>query len=109
MDGDTARTRQLVEILLPTADNDGRPFPHDHFVALRQELLDRFGGVTVFSRNPAEGFWDGGERTDRDDIVIFEVMCEELDPGWWRALAERLERRFRQETVVIRARPIRLL
>ena len=51
----------LVQILLPTADNDGQPFPSDWFRDLRQDLTDRFGGVTVYAQAPAEGFWQGGE------------------------------------------------
>jgi hypothetical protein len=99
----------LVQILLPIADNDGKPFPHAQFAALRQELSDRFGGVTIFSRNPAEGFWGSGDRPARDDIVIFEVMCDPLDRAWWRARREALEQEFRQEEIVVRAEPIERL
>lgn len=99
----------LVQILLPTADNEGRRFPEERFEALRRELTERFGGATVFSQAPAEGFWKGGEGTAKDDVVIFEVMCESLDPAWWAARRERLEAEFRQEVVVVRAQEIRLL
>jgi hypothetical protein len=99
----------LVQILLPVADNDGARFPPSQFAALRQELTDRFGGVTVFSRSPAEGFWQGGEGTSQDDIVIVEVMAETLDEAWWGDRCAALERDFRQEVIVIRAQEIRLL
>ncbi|WAJ29466.1 hypothetical protein [Antarcticirhabdus aurantiaca] len=96
----------LVQILLPTADNDGLPFLTERFETLRSELTDRFGGVTVFAQGPAEGFWKGDDGTDRDQIVIFEVMAEEVDGGWWSALRERLEREFRQDEIVIRVQVI---
>lgn len=99
----------LVQILLPTADNSGQPFPSRLFTALRRELTDRFGGVTVYSRGPAEGFWEGDEGQSRDDIVIFEVMCESLDPAWWHERRQRLEEEFRQDEVIVRAQEIRLL
>ena len=99
----------LVQILLPTADNDGVRFPSSQFAALRQELTDRFGGVTVFARSPAQGFWEGREGTSQDDIVTFEVMCDTLDDDWWHARRSALEREFRQEGIVIRAQEIRLL
>ena len=99
----------LVQILLPVADNEGRRFPSERFEALRRELTERFGGATVFSRSPAEGFWQGGEGTSRDDIVIFEAMSETLDEGWWRERRRALEREFRQETVVVRAQEMTLL
>jgi hypothetical protein len=99
----------LIQILLPVADNDGARFPASQFAALREELTARFGGVTVFSRSPAEGFWQGGQGTSQDDIVIFEVMAETLDEDWWRERRAALEREFRQEVIVIRAQEIRLL
>jgi hypothetical protein len=99
----------LIQILLPVADNDGARFPASQFAALREELTASFGGVTVFSRSPAEGFWQGGQGTSQDDIVIFEVMAETLDEDWWRERRAALEREFRQEVIVIRAQEIRLL
>ena len=64
----------------------------------------RFGGVTTYMRAPARGVWkdDTGETT-RDDIVIFEVMIEDLDREWWGGFRKELERRFRQESVIVRA------
>jgi hypothetical protein len=99
----------LIQILLPVADNSGEPFPPHQFAGLKQELLDRFGGVTVFSQGPAEGFWQGENGTSRDQIVIFEVMTDELDEPWWRDLRARLEADFRQDEVVIRAQEMRRL
>ena len=96
----------LVHILLPTADNDGRPFPRALFDALREELTERFGGVTFHSRAPAEGFWKGEEGTARDSVVIVEVMDDALDPAWWRERREGLEREFRQSEVIVRAMPV---
>jgi len=47
---------------------------------VRKELTERFGGLTVYRRAPAEGVWKLTENhTSRDDIVIFEVMANELD------------------------------
>ncbi len=50
----------LVQILLPLADNRGRPFPAAMLGDVRRELTERFGGLTAFTRAPAEGFWEGG-------------------------------------------------
>jgi hypothetical protein len=94
----------LVQILLPLYDNEGHAFEPSDYVQLRSELADRFGGVTAYTRAPARGVWkdDTGETT-RDDIVIFEVMTEELDRSWWSGFRRDLERRFRQDTVIVRA------
>ena len=94
----------LVQILLPVYDNEGHPFEPVDYVQLRSELADRFGGVTAYTRAPARGVWKGdtGETT-RDDIVIFEVMTAELDRTWWSGFRKELERRFRQDSVIVRA------
>ena len=99
----------VVEILLPLYGNDGQPFGAGMFVEVRKELVDRFGGLTAFTRSPAEGLWaDEGEVT-RDDIVIFDVMADVLDRGWWSDFRKRLERMFEQEAIVVRAREVAIL
>ena len=41
--------------------------------------------------------------------MIFEVMAVELDQKWWGKYRARLEKRFKQEKVIVRAQEIRLL
>ena len=98
-----------VEIFLPLNDNDGNRFGADLFGAVRRELVDRFGGLTAFTRSPAEGLWEDEGEVTRDEIVIFEVMADELDRGWWRDYRRKLEKMFAQEVIVIRARQVQLL
>lgn len=100
----------LVQLLLPLNDNDGKPFEHDLFAATRFELTVRFGGVTTYMRAPARGLWqnDAG-RIDRDDIVIFEAMIEELDREWWHSYRESLRKRFEQDELVVRFLPMETL
>ena len=100
----------LVQILLPVYDNEQNPQPHDEFRRVRRELTERFGGLTVYTRAPAEGMWKlNDNHTTRDDIVIFEVMASQLDTEWWRTYRHDLEARFRQDVIVIRAQQTRLL
>ena len=47
--------------------------------------------------------------TSKDEIVIYEVMAEDLDEKWWREYRRGLEKRFRQEQVIVRAQEVRLL
>lgn len=99
----------LVQILVPLFDNDGEHFPPESYRRLRAELSERFGGLTAFTRAPAEGLWTDGGETSHDEIVIFEVMTETLDRAFWRSYRAELEARFRQDVIVIRAQAIEQL
>lgn len=100
---------RLIQILLPVHDNEGVAFGRELHDVVRRELTDAFGGVTAYMRAPAAGLWDEGSEVVRDDIVIYEVMAESLDDRWWRDYRTRLERRFRQDEVVVRALPMERL
>lgn len=94
----------VVEIYLPLKRGDGSDQPRRLFGALREELVGKFGGLTAFSRAPAEGLWEAAPgEVERDSIVIVEVMAETLDRGWWEGLRSRLEANFEQEEILIRA------
>ena len=97
----------LVQILLPLYDNRGNRLVRSLFAQVRDELVARFGGMTAHARAPASGLWqeDGGE-TVHDDLVIYEVMVDPLDEGWWNRYRLQLQARFRQDELVIRAHPI---
>jgi hypothetical protein len=64
----------IVQILLPVFDNEGRAFDASHYTDVRTELADRFGGLTAYSRAPAEGIWGDEGEFKRDDIVVFGAV-----------------------------------
>ena len=100
----------LVQILLPMYDADGKRFPHAMNDRVREELTERFGGLTAYVRSPAKGVWKEEEgRTVHDDIVVYEVMVGRLNRGWWEKYREELRGRFAQEDLVIRTHPIERL
>ena len=100
----------LVQILLPLYDNGGEPFPQNEYVLVRDELTERFGGITTYVRSPAEGLWkETPTLTVRDDIVIYEVMTEGLDSGWWRDYRKKLAVRFRQDMLIVRVSEVELM
>lgn len=82
----------LIQILLPLTDDDGETFAPELYERLNQELTARFGGVTSYTRSPAEGRWHQGGETEHDEIAVVEVMVGEVDRAWWAALRERLTR-----------------
>lgn len=93
----------LIQLLLPVTDNAGRRFPDSTWEALKDKLVERFGGVTAFLHTPAEGVWaPSPERRTAEDVFIVEVMSETFDAAWWSMLQRELETALDQEHVVIR-------
>jgi hypothetical protein len=99
----------LVQILLPLFDNSGRPIPKREFRAVKKELTEKFHGLTAYSRSTAEGFWGTGQATQYDEIIVYEVMISALRQVWWRKYRRHLEKRFRQDSIIIRSHQLRLL
>jgi hypothetical protein len=93
----------LIQFLLPLRDNERRPFARADFDRVRAELIERFGGVTAFLQSPASGAWKEEGETTHDEVVLMEVMAETLDRVWWKGYRAELERRFRQEAIMVRA------
>lgn len=101
------KNRYLVQILLPERDNAGVRFAPSVMAGIHNKLADHFGGVTAFTRAPAEGIWSpGGAAPSTDDIVVIEVMVEDLNEVWWRDFRKQLEHELRQSEVVVRAHQI---
>lgn len=100
----------LIQILLPLYDNAGHRYGREHFDRLRTMLLETFGGLTAYTRAPAEGLWEAPAGSEhRDEIVILEVMTPALDRTWWADLRGSLERGLQQESIVIRMQQTELL
>jgi hypothetical protein len=94
----------LVQMLLPVA---GRQKAYEDVL---HQLTERFGGATAYTRAPAAGLWKNpSEGTERDDIIVVEVMVDSVDRAWWGAFRRRLEKRLRQKEIVVRAHEIRTL
>ncbi|MBA1274029.1 hypothetical protein [Stutzerimonas azotifigens] len=100
----------MIQLLLPLYDNDGQALPKALFAEVRDELVERFGGLTAYTQAPASGVWlEDDEHPVHDESVIYEVMAPALEHGWWADYRAALERRFRQEEMVVRAQEITLL
>ena len=105
-----AGTMHLVQLLLPLYDNDGNRFTAKQFAQVRDELVQRFGGITAHTEAPASGLWQTDDaKTVHDQLVIFEVMVDGIDETWWTRYRKELEKRFRQESLVVRAHAIFVL
>ena len=96
----------LIQILLPLYDNNGNSFPNDYYIAVKEELTQNFGGVTMFSRAPAVGVWKDADKNIHDEIIIFEVMLEEIQASYWKLYKQQLQKQFLQDTIIIRSSKI---
>ena len=96
----------LIQLLLPLHDNNKQEFPAAYLNQVREDLTNHFGGVTAFVRSPAVGLWKDSDEINRDEVVMFEVMADQLDREWWAAYRKQLQNKFRQDEVLIWASSI---
>src|SRR5579884_3032862 len=100
----------VIEIFLPVRRNYGSLQPRGVLGDIRAELVEKFGGLTAYSRAPADGFWQSEEgQVEQDAIVVIEVMTEETDRQWWRDFRARLEKLLEQQAVLIRSSAVERL
>jgi len=99
----------LIQLLLPTsgaANVDGLA----PLAETRQELAERFNGLTAYLRSPAQGWWTAPDgHAEQDDVVMVEVVTDTFDRAWWRTYAATLAQRFCQEHIHVRALSVELL
>jgi hypothetical protein len=103
-------TMQLVQILLPLFEKGGKKVSRTLLRATARQLAQEFGGITVYARAPAQGFWRrSGAKLDRDDVVVYEVMTKSVDVAFWRKRRRQLEKAFVQDAILVRATLVRRL
>jgi hypothetical protein len=99
----------LIEIFIPLYDNDGRRFEQAFYSDVRSTMFDKFGGITVFGRAPAQGMDTDGGKSRHNDLIVFEVMTEAIDAAWWQAYRKRLEQVPKQDRILIRSSAVSVL
>lgn len=98
----------LIQVLLPLYLDSGKPVSQPLLSKTRAELIEKFGGLTAYP-SAAKGFWKTRGQTEHDDIILFEVMVTRPNTRWWKQYRRKLERRFKQEKIVVRSLSFRLL
>ncbi len=99
----------LIQLFLPLYDQQGSDFPNEYYRVVRDFLTERFGGITTYSRAPAKGFWKEEGTVQRDDIIVFEVMIQDLDRKWWDNYRKSLEAHFHQDEILVRAQGVEVI
>ncbi|MBC7913706.1 MAG: hypothetical protein H7Y07_06245 [Pyrinomonadaceae bacterium] len=101
---------QQIQIFLPLYNENGEAFSKHYYSSLKEDLTDKFGGITIYTRSPAIGFWKENEtKIVKDEIIIYEIMAESVDKDWWQRCRNGLEKLFRQDQIIIRTWKMELL
>ena len=96
--------------MLPLCDNNGKRFSRDLFEQVENEVVAQFEGFTAFLRAPASGLWvTPTDYLKWDDMIVYEVLVSTLDRAWWANYRARLQDRFQQDEVLVRATETELL
>lgn len=92
----------IYEIYLPLTYNDGSIIEDEKFRLTRDELVDRFGGLTNTPPGfPLQGWWHSPQGVVADNIVIWRVVTQDDDDVFFLEYQQMLEQRFIQKKVYI--------
>jgi uncharacterized protein YnzC (UPF0291/DUF896 family) len=100
------------EIYLPLKYNDGKDIEPEKIKQIKQELVERFGAITVSSRSsPYQGTWKYGGVEYIDDIIKVEIVVsgDKLTKGFLKAFKERLKESLRQIDILITTHGIQVI
>lgn len=99
-------------IYLPLKYNDGSNIEVQKLRAIKVELVDAFGAITVSSLNaPYQGRWKYGGVEYIDDIIKTEVVVthDRLTKKFFVDFKERLKKTLQQIDILITAHGIQVI
>ena len=98
------------EILLPLKYNDGSPVEDEKIQLTKQELVDRFGVVTIEPQSIL-GLWTHEEKEYEDELIktIIDVEHTKETEKFFISYKEILKNRFRQIDIWMTAFFIRII
>jgi hypothetical protein len=98
------------EIYVPLTDNDGIKYPTQVLQLFKDDLVNRFSGLTDL-RFRSEGVWRFGGIEFRDEIVLWKVITSESADvdEYFVHLKDNMSLRLRQKTILILKRHILVL
>ena len=94
----TIELKYRFEILIPLADNEGRPFPWSKIERVGTTLLRRFEGCRCQPMAQHLGLWKFQGIVYREGLLLFTVDAARGDPSleWMLAYKQRLKKQFNQ-------------
>lgn len=99
-------------IYLPLKYNDGTEIEDEKFRAIKVELVDAFGAVTISSLSaPYQGRWKYGGVEFIDDIIKIEIVTSDnrATKRFFSALKERLKESLKQIDILITTHGIQVI
>jgi hypothetical protein len=86
------------EVLVPLADNRGRPFPWSKIERIGNSLMARFEGCRCQPFAPHLGQWKHRGVIYREGLLLFTVDAPRNDESidWIISFKQRLKRQFNQ-------------
>lgn len=99
-------------IYLPLKYNDGSNIEVEKLRAIKLELVDTFGAITVSSLSaPYQGRWKYGGVEYIDDIIKIEVLAthDRLTKKFFVDFKERLKKSLQQIDILITAHGIQVI
>ena len=93
-------------IMIPKADNNGVEFPEELHEETREELIDKFGGLTVVPW--CRGFWKQGDTVIKDHMDMY-IVCGEACDNWLLQFSYDLKFRYRQDAIFITESEVTLI
>jgi len=104
--------RFLIEydIYVPSASQTADVKIAEKLLAVRQRLVDYFGGLTD-TRLRNEGLWKVGAVTVRDEVVVWRALSDKGEAGdeLMREVKQVLERLLAQDVILIVRREVEVL
>ena len=100
------------EIYLPLKYNDGKDIEPEKIKQIKQELVAKFGAITVSSRSsPYQGTWKYGGVEYIDDIIKIEILTsgDNVTKRLLKTFKERLKNDLRQFDILITTHGIQVI
>jgi len=99
----------MYVIHLPLRDNKGKSIKRKEFARVQRELIDRFGGCTIYPQ-PVKGFWVHQGIIFEDEVVVFEVWVPRTRENlkWLSRYREILRKRFKQKVIGAKIIPFQI-
>lgn len=92
----------MIRLFLPIYDKDGMKFPDHYYTTLHKKLSKKFGGLTVYTRSIAKGFWKAKAKvTIKENVLIHEVMAANVDKLFWQKIKSSMMKKFAQRDLLI--------